>query len=73
MAVVNGDRIELREGTLLLIRRGATHEIRNTGPAPLRTLNVYVSFGTVVPANISKMAAGPLIQTKPAAFPTSWK
>src|SRR5437588_4071625 len=41
-AVVNGERVELREGTLLLIERGDTHEVRNTGPGPLRTLNVYV-------------------------------
>jgi mannose-6-phosphate isomerase-like protein (cupin superfamily) len=27
---------------LLLIERGAKHEVRNTGRAPLRTLNVYV-------------------------------
>ena len=31
-----------REGTLVLIRRGDKHEIRNTGEAPLKTLNVYV-------------------------------
>jgi mannose-6-phosphate isomerase-like protein (cupin superfamily) len=42
VAVVNGDRVELREGSLVLIRRGDQHEIRNTGAAPLRTLNVYV-------------------------------
>ena len=42
VAVVEGDRIELREGTLLLIKRGEAHEIRNTGSEPLRTLNVYV-------------------------------
>jgi mannose-6-phosphate isomerase-like protein (cupin superfamily) len=41
-AVVNGERVELREGTLVLIRRGDRHEIRNTGTEPLRTLNVYV-------------------------------
>ncbi len=41
-AVVNGERVELREGTLLLIERGDAHEIRNTGSSPLRTLNVYV-------------------------------
>lgn len=29
-------------GSLLLIERGTTHEIRNTGRTPLRTLNVYV-------------------------------
>jgi len=42
LAVVEGERVELREGTLLLIQRGETHEIRNTGSEPLRTLNVYV-------------------------------
>ena len=41
-AVVNGERVELRQGTLLLIQRGDRHEIRNTGRGPLRTLNVYV-------------------------------
>jgi mannose-6-phosphate isomerase-like protein (cupin superfamily) len=41
-AVVNGERVELREGTLVLIQRGDVHEIRNTGKGPLRTLNVYV-------------------------------
>src|ERR1043166_8616590 len=42
VAVVGGDRVELREGTLVLIQRGDRHEIRNTGEEPLRTLNVYV-------------------------------
>ena len=41
-AIVEGERVELREGTLVLIQRGETHEIRNTGEEPLRTLNVYV-------------------------------
>jgi mannose-6-phosphate isomerase-like protein (cupin superfamily) len=41
-AVVNGKSYPLRAGTLLLIERGDTHEIRNTGRGPLRTLNVYV-------------------------------
>jgi mannose-6-phosphate isomerase-like protein (cupin superfamily) len=41
-AVVNGKRIGLRAGTLLLIRRGEAHQIRNTGAGPLRTLNIYV-------------------------------
>ena len=40
--MVNGDRLDLREHTLLLIQRGDRHQIRNTGRAPLRTLNVYV-------------------------------
>jgi len=41
-AVVNGKRLALREGTLLLIPRGETHEVSNTGRGPLRTLNLYV-------------------------------
>lgn len=41
-ATVEGERVELREGTLLLIQRNETHEIRNTGKVPLKTLNVYV-------------------------------
>jgi len=41
-AIVNGRRIRLRDGSLVLIERGDIHEIRNTGRAPLRTLNVYV-------------------------------
>lgn len=41
-ATIAGDRIDLREGTLVLIERGETHEIRNTGDVPLRTLSVYV-------------------------------
>jgi mannose-6-phosphate isomerase-like protein (cupin superfamily) len=32
----------LRAGTLILIEHGDTHEIRNTGRTPLKTLNVYV-------------------------------
>ena len=42
IAVVNGQHVELRQGTLLLIQRGDTHEIRNTGRRPLQTLNLYV-------------------------------
>ncbi|MBV8077973.1 MAG: cupin domain-containing protein [Planctomycetaceae bacterium] len=42
LALVGGERVELREGTLVLIQRGETHEIRNTGREPLRTLNVYL-------------------------------
>jgi mannose-6-phosphate isomerase-like protein (cupin superfamily) len=41
-AVVNGRRIALRKGTLVLIERGDRHEIKNTGRTPLRTLNIYV-------------------------------
>jgi mannose-6-phosphate isomerase-like protein (cupin superfamily) len=42
VAVVDGERVELRAGTLVLVVRGETHEIRNTGDEPLKTLNVYV-------------------------------
>lgn len=41
-AIVNGKRHQLRAGSLVLIERGNTHEIRNTGRTPLKTLNVYV-------------------------------
>lgn len=41
-AVVNGKSIPLRADTLVLIQRGDTHEIRNTGGGPLRTLSIYV-------------------------------
>jgi mannose-6-phosphate isomerase-like protein (cupin superfamily) len=42
LALVNGTRVKLRAGSLLLIERGDRHEIRNTGRTPLKTLNVYV-------------------------------
>ena len=41
-ATVNGKRHGLRAGSLVLIERGDTHEIRNTGRGPLKTLSVYV-------------------------------
>jgi mannose-6-phosphate isomerase-like protein (cupin superfamily) len=41
-ATVNRESHKLTSGTLLLIERGSTHEIRNTGRTPLRTLNLYV-------------------------------
>jgi mannose-6-phosphate isomerase-like protein (cupin superfamily) len=41
-ATLNGKRYGLRSGSLLLIERGDTHEVRNTGRAALRTLSVYV-------------------------------
>jgi mannose-6-phosphate isomerase-like protein (cupin superfamily) len=42
VAIVNGDNVPLHVGTLILIQRGDTHEIRNTGNEPLKTLNIYV-------------------------------
>jgi mannose-6-phosphate isomerase-like protein (cupin superfamily) len=41
-ATVNGKNVALREGSLLLIEKGETHEIRNTGRALLKTLNLYI-------------------------------
>jgi mannose-6-phosphate isomerase-like protein (cupin superfamily) len=41
-AIVNGKRHALRAGSLVLIERGDTHEIRNSGRTALRTLNFYV-------------------------------
>jgi mannose-6-phosphate isomerase-like protein (cupin superfamily) len=41
-AVITGKRHSLRPGTLILIERQQTHEIRNTGSTPLKTLNLYV-------------------------------
>jgi mannose-6-phosphate isomerase-like protein (cupin superfamily) len=41
-ALVNGERIDLREGTLLLIVHGEMHEIRNSGKDQLRTVSIYV-------------------------------
>jgi len=40
-ARVQGRRLPLRAGVLLLIEHGEQHEIRNTGRAPLKTLNFY--------------------------------
>lgn len=42
VAIVNGRRYALGPMTLLLIEHGDRHEIRNTGRALLKTLNVYV-------------------------------
>jgi mannose-6-phosphate isomerase-like protein (cupin superfamily) len=41
-AIVQGEKHVLRPGVLLLVERGETHEIRNTGSVPLQTLSVYV-------------------------------
>jgi len=40
-ALVKGRRYPLRAGALLLIEHGDEHEIRNTGRALLKTLNIY--------------------------------
>ena len=41
-ATINGRRITLVPGTMLLIERNDRHVIRNTGRRLLKTLNVYV-------------------------------
>lgn len=42
LALVNGKPYPLGPGALMLIEHGDRHEVRNTGRALLRTLNVYV-------------------------------
>jgi mannose-6-phosphate isomerase-like protein (cupin superfamily) len=42
VVIVAGRRVPLRAGTMVLIERGETHEIRNTGRTPLKTVSVYV-------------------------------
>jgi mannose-6-phosphate isomerase-like protein (cupin superfamily) len=42
VARINGRRLALRQGTLVLIEKGDKHEIKNTGRQLLRTLNIYV-------------------------------
>jgi mannose-6-phosphate isomerase-like protein (cupin superfamily) len=41
MARVNGQRIPLRAGRLILIEHRDKHEIKNTGRGLLKTLNIY--------------------------------
>jgi len=41
-ALVKGRRHKLVAGSLLFIKRGERHEIKNTGRTLLRTLNFYV-------------------------------
>jgi mannose-6-phosphate isomerase-like protein (cupin superfamily) len=40
-ATVNGEKVKLAPGVLLLIEAGETHEIVNNGAEPFRALNVY--------------------------------
>jgi mannose-6-phosphate isomerase-like protein (cupin superfamily) len=42
VAIVNGHRVKLKSGTMLMIEHQDRHEIRNTGATPLKTLNFYV-------------------------------
>jgi mannose-6-phosphate isomerase-like protein (cupin superfamily) len=41
-AILGGRKHRLRPGSAVLIERGTTHEIRNTGRTPLKTVNLYV-------------------------------
>jgi mannose-6-phosphate isomerase-like protein (cupin superfamily) len=40
-AVVEGRRVPLSTGSLLLVERGERHAVKNTGSRPLQTLNLY--------------------------------
>ena len=42
VAKVDGRTVELAPGSLLLIEAGETHEIRNSGSEPLKTINIYL-------------------------------
>ena len=42
LAIIRGRKHRLEARSLVLIERGATHEIRNSGRTPLVTLNFYV-------------------------------
>jgi mannose-6-phosphate isomerase-like protein (cupin superfamily) len=41
-AIVNGRRLPLKAGTVVLVEKGDTHEIRNTGRGLLKTVSVYL-------------------------------
>lgn len=41
-AIIEGKQHELKQGTLVLIECGESHEIRNTGAQPLETINFYI-------------------------------
>ena len=41
VAIVEGRRVPLKAGTLLVIEKRERHEVRNTGRTLLRTLNFY--------------------------------
>jgi mannose-6-phosphate isomerase-like protein (cupin superfamily) len=41
-AIINGHKLPLKVGTLVLIEAGDTHEIRNTGRSLLKTVSVYL-------------------------------
>ena len=42
VAIINGKRVSLSPGALILIEKGENHEIKNTGSADLCTVNWYI-------------------------------
>jgi mannose-6-phosphate isomerase-like protein (cupin superfamily) len=42
LASINGRKVKLKAGTVLLIEASDRHEIRNTGRTLLKTISVYV-------------------------------
>jgi mannose-6-phosphate isomerase-like protein (cupin superfamily) len=42
VATVDGERVPLHAGDVVLIERGETHEIENDGDEPLETVSLYV-------------------------------
>jgi mannose-6-phosphate isomerase-like protein (cupin superfamily) len=54
-AIVGKKRVQLKEGSLLLVEKDEAHQITNTGRAPMRTINfyappAYTSSGDVKPS-----------------------
>jgi mannose-6-phosphate isomerase-like protein (cupin superfamily) len=41
VALIEGQEISIKTGTLLLIEKGERHQIFASGPSPLKTLNFY--------------------------------
>jgi mannose-6-phosphate isomerase-like protein (cupin superfamily) len=41
-AIINGRKLQLKPGTIVLIEAGDRHEIRNTGRSLLKTVNIYL-------------------------------
>jgi mannose-6-phosphate isomerase-like protein (cupin superfamily) len=42
VAILGGRKRAIKAGSIVLIERGTTHEIRNTGRSPMQTVNIYV-------------------------------
>lgn len=41
VALVEGKRVPLKAGSLIVVEKGERHEVRNTGRTPLKTVNFY--------------------------------